>query len=72
MPSMPSRTASLRSSLMLSSVKPGSVLPSYSFIFCTRVSWFFLGSSSRVSTAHMAAISSVCGAMCFPRILAAL
>ena len=25
-----------------------------------------LGSSSRVRTAHMAAISIVCGAMCFP------
>ena len=51
---------------MLSSVKPGSVLPPYSFSFWMSVICAFLGSSSRVSTAHMAAISMVWGAMCLP------
>jgi len=49
----------------LSSVKPGSVLPAYSFIFWTRVICAFLGSSSRVRTAHMADISMVWGRCAF-------
>src|SRR5436190_1819638 len=51
---MPSRWVSLRSSLMLSSVKPGRVLPLYSLSFWSSVRLAFLGSSSRVNTAHIA------------------
>ena len=52
--------------MMLSSVKPGSVLPLYSFSFCRSVRFACFGGFSLVSTAHIAAISIVCGAICLP------
>ncbi len=71
MPCIPSRGASSFSSLMLSSVNPGMLLPLYSLSFCSLVMPAFLGSASRVSTAHIAATSTVWGAMCMPLIRSA-
>jgi hypothetical protein len=69
---MPSRTASLRSSLMLSCVKPGQRLAVVELHLLDQRQLVLLRILSRVSTAHIAAVSSVCGAMCFPRIFPAL
>ena len=57
---------------MLSSVNPGRVLPLYSLSFWSRVRPAFLGSSSRVRIAHIAATSSVWGAIFLPRTLPAV
>src|SRR5437899_10915355 len=56
MPCIPSATASRFSSMTLSSVKPGSVLPLYNFSFWSRVRLACLGGTRRVSVATMAAI----------------